>query len=227
MRASETSVVTAAPRITYVVRVDRRTGKLVRTPVVAGNPTPKAAPSSNTAPPSPQISALVEQASKTHNVDPLLVNSVIQVESNYNQYAVSPAGAQGLMQLMPGTAKMLGVSNIFDAKENIEAGVRYLKSLQDQFKDDRLALAAYNAGPNAVEKYKWVPPYQETQNYVREVGRRYEEARQNQKPEPKKEVKPPAPEPPMAAVTEPLEGKHPKLEQYVDSDGKLFLRTSE
>ncbi len=82
------------------------------------------------------------------------------------------------MQLTPPTARMLGVNNSFDPGENIEAGVKYLKSLQDLYKDDRLALAAYNAGPGAVDKYKWIPPYPETQKYVENVGKRYDAARQ-------------------------------------------------
>jgi len=218
MRASESSPVStaASPRITFVVRADRKTGKLIRTPVSS---VPTALISSK---PSAGISALVDQASKKNQVDPALVHSVIQVESNYNQYAVSPAGAQGLMQLMPQTAKMLGVNNSFDAKENIEAGVRYLKSLQNQFKDDRLALAAYNAGPNAVERYRWVPPYQETQKYVEEVGKRY--AAQRTVP------KPPTPEPAMAAAAlqppQPGEERYRKLEQFVDQDGRLHLKTA-
>ena len=116
---------------------------------------------------------MVEKAARDNNVDPLLVHSVIQVESNYNPYAVSPKGAEGLMQLMPPTARELGVSNSFDPRQNIEAGVRYLKYLQDLYKDDRLALAAYNAGPGAVDKYKWIPPYPETQDYVNRVGQQY------------------------------------------------------
>ena len=193
MRASEPSVVsTPAPqRITFVVRADPRTGKLVRTAVTA---TP--AKSASGARPSIAISALVNDAARTNDVDPLLVHSVIQVESNYNQFAVSPVGAEGLMQLMPQTARMLGVNNSFDAKENIEAGVKYLKSLQDQFKDDRLALAAYNAGPNAVEHYKWVPPFKETQKYVEEVGKRYGEARQAEAVQ-KKTVEAALPKPPL------------------------------
>ena len=157
-----------------VVRVDPRSGKLVR---IAALPVPAAAPKVRVLTPARrQISTLVEQVARTHSVDPLLVDSVIQVESNYNPHAVSSKGAQGLMQLMPSTARMLGVTNPFDPQQNIEAGVRYLKQLKDQFGDDRLALAAYNAGPAAVDKYKWVPPYAETQNYVAEIGRRYGDA---------------------------------------------------
>ena len=126
---------------------------------------------------SKDLNAIVEKAARAHNVDPLLVHSVIKVESNYNANAVSNKGAQGLMQLTPSTARMLGVSNSFDPAQNIEAGVKYLKYLKDLYKDDRLALAAYNAGPGAVDKYKRIPPYAETQNYVYQVGKRYGEAR--------------------------------------------------
>jgi hypothetical protein len=219
MRASEPISVSAPgpQRITFVVRADPRTGKLVRTavpskPIVGTKPTPA-------------ISTLVDDAARANHVDPLLVHSVIQVESNYNQYAVSPVGAEGLMQLMPQTARMLGVNNSFDAKENIEAGVRYLKSLQDQFKDDRLALAAYNAGPNAVERYKWVPPFKETQKYVEDVGKRYGEARKAEAVEKTKSLpSPPVPDGQMMAAQE---ERHPKLEQFVDQDGRLHLRTAE
>src|SRR5262249_1975615 len=110
---------------------------------------------------------------------------------------------------------------------NIEAGVRYLKQLQDQYKDDRLALAAYNAGPSSVEKYKFIPPYRETQDYVQEVDRRYKAARQAADAaaavvsvtEPKNEQQPAAGKP-----VDLLE--HPKLEQFVDENGRLHLRTA-
>jgi Transglycosylase SLT domain len=223
MRASEPISVSAPgpERITFVVRVDRRTGKLVRT-AVPSKPVV-------TSKPSPAISTLVDDAARANHVDPLLVHSVIQVESNYNQYAVSPVGAEGLMQLMPQTARMLGVNNSFDAKENIEAGVRYLKSLQDQFKDDRLALAAYNAGPNAVERYKWVPPFKETQKYVEDVGKRYGEARKADAVEKTKSLTRSVPAPPVpdGQMMAAQEERHPKLEQFVDQDGRLHLRTEE
>ena len=123
------------------------------------------------------LNAIVDKAARAHDVDPLLVHSMIKVESNYNVHAVSNKGAEGLMQLTPSTARMLGVSNSFDPQQNIEAGVKYLKYLKDLYKDERLALAAYNAGPGAVDKYKWIPPYAETENYVYQVGKRYGEAR--------------------------------------------------
>src|SRR5579862_8659819 len=139
----------AFPGAVSVVRVDARTGRLVRSIVVQ----PRSA-SQLAAGTSPQVRAMVEETAKNLEVSPLLVDSVIQVESNYNPYAVSPKGAQGLMQLMPATARRFGVTNSFDAKQNIEGGVRYLKFLQDTFKDDRLAIAAYNAGEGAVTKYR-------------------------------------------------------------------------
>ncbi len=123
------------------------------------------------------VRGLVAEAAKSFDVNPLLVDSVIQVESNYNPFAVSPKGAQGLMQLMPGTAQRFGVTDSFDPKQNIEAGVRYLKFLQDTFQDDRLAIAAYNAGEKAVAKYKDVPPYPETVSYVAKVGKKYGQAK--------------------------------------------------
>jgi len=154
-------------RAVWVVKVDTRSGKLVRTLV---------------APPKPagadqDMRGLVAEAAKNFDVNPLLVDSVIQVESNYNPFAVSPKGAQGLMQLMPGTAQRFGVTDSFDPKQNIEAGVRYLKFLQNTFQDDRLAIAAYNAGEKAVARYKDVPPYAETVSYVAKVGKKYGQAK--------------------------------------------------
>ena len=96
-------------------------------------------------------------------------------ESSFKSHAISPKGARGLMQLMPGTAIRYGVTNIFDPRQNIEGGARYLRFLLDRFDGDvRLALAGYNAGEGAVEKYGWnIPPYAETQEYVRRISRRY------------------------------------------------------
>ena len=98
-------------------------------------------------------------------------------ESAYNAAAVSPVGAGGVMQLMPATARYIGVSNVFDARENVFGGVRYLRTLLDTFHGDLdLTLAAYNAGPGAVQKYNGVPPYRETREYVRRVRASYEAA---------------------------------------------------
>ena len=121
-----------------------------------------------------EIQRLVSSACEKHNVDPRLVMAVIQQESGFNQNAISKTGAQGLMQLMPSTAKSLGVKNAFNPQENIEGGVKYLKGLLDRFNGNKiLALAAYNAGPNAVKKHNGIPPYKETQNYVKNILRNY------------------------------------------------------
>ncbi len=112
---------------------------------------------------------LIEAASARHGLDAALLKAVVQAESGFNENAVSPAGAQGLMQLMPSTASALGVADPFDPAQSIDAGARYLKQQLDRFGDVTLALAAYNAGPNAVAKYRGVPPFRETQNYVTRV----------------------------------------------------------
>jgi soluble lytic murein transglycosylase-like protein len=115
---------------------------------------------------------LIEEASALHGVDKNLIAAVIAAESNGNPRAVSPKGAKGLMQLMDTTAADMGVSAPFSPKANITGGTKYLKSLLDKFNgDEQLALASYNAGPAAVERYGTVPPYQETENYVASVMR--------------------------------------------------------
>lgn len=113
----------------------------------------------------------VNRIAKKYAVDPALVRAVIHAESAFNAKAISSKGAQGLMQLMPGTASDLGVKNAMDAGQNIEGGVKYLAFLLDEFEGDiKLATAAYNAGPNAVKKYNGIPPYSETKVYVERVG---------------------------------------------------------
>jgi hypothetical protein len=112
----------------------------------------------------------VQEAAQLHQVSPDLVKSIIAVESEFDQWAVSSKGARGLMQLMPATARRLGVADSFDARQNIFAGTQYLRAMLDQFGGDvDLALAAYNAGPGAVVRYGGVPPYRETRGYVQKV----------------------------------------------------------
>jgi soluble lytic murein transglycosylase-like protein len=126
--------------------------------------------------------SMIEQNAAVHGVSPHLVRAVIQQESGFNPRAVSHKGAMGLMQLMPATATELGVNDPYDPSENIRAGVAYLKGLLVRFKDDvKLALAAYNAGPTAVLKYKDVPPYRETRDYVSRITNNIDAA-----PKPKK-----------------------------------------
>jgi soluble lytic murein transglycosylase-like protein len=118
---------------------------------------------------------IIAQASAAHGVDPLLVRAVIQVESNYKPRARSPKGAMGLMQLMPATAAVLAVSDPYDPDQNVRGGTAYLARLLDRYGGDlALALAAYNAGPEAVDRHGGVPPYAETREYVRRVLRLYD-----------------------------------------------------
>jgi soluble lytic murein transglycosylase-like protein len=123
----------------------------------------------------PQVDGYLIDSGTRNGVDPLLLYSVMHQESSFKSHAVSPKGARGLMQLMPGTAIRFGVTNIFDPRQNIEGGARYLRFLNDRFNGElSLVLAGYNAGEGAVEKYGWrVPPYAETQEYVRRISRRY------------------------------------------------------
>lgn len=114
----------------------------------------------------------IEAAAALHHLDPNLVKAVIKAESDFDRWAVSSKGAQGLMQLWPPTARRFGVSDPFDARQNIFAGTQYLRILLDMFQGDlSLALAGYNAGENAVRRYGGIPPYRETRNYVRKVHR--------------------------------------------------------
>ncbi len=146
---------------------------------------PSRSRASNSAPPDPQeaaveasntqdLKSIVNGASARNQVDADFIASVIRAESANNPRAVSPKGAQGLMQLMPQTASMLGVKNSFDAAENVDGGVRYLRDLLLLYNNDMIkALAAYNAGPQRVQQYKGVPPYRETHAYVARVIKDY------------------------------------------------------
>ena len=117
-----------------------------------------------------EIDRFINEAAARHHVDPNLVRALVKVESNFNPHAVSSKGAMGLMQLMPATARMYDVANPFDAAQNVDAGVRHLKGLLDDFGGDvTLSLAAYNAGQGAVKRSGGIPPYTETRNYVKRI----------------------------------------------------------
>jgi len=199
--------------MTSVIRSDPRTGRLVRSVVVTAKsmagrqvaenvvaprviPPADAGAAGESAPAAANLQEAVDRIAGRHGLPPELLHSVIQVESNYNPNAVSPKGALGIMQLIPATARRFGVTDVFDPVENIEGGARYLQYLLGLFDGDYpLALAAYNAGENAVAKYGNVPPYPETQTYLRLVAKRLGEAqkvsaakakeRKEAKPEPK------------------------------------------
>ena len=122
-----------------------------------------------------EVDGYITESAQRNKIDPLLLYSIMHQESSFKRRAISPKGARGLMQLMPGTAARFGVSNIFDPKQNIEGGARYVSFLLNRFNGDlSLTLAGYNAGEGAVDKYGWrIPPYAETQEYVRRISRRY------------------------------------------------------
>ncbi len=207
-----------AAKAVPVARIDPRSGQQVKTiklatvTIASREMKPQAAAVSDS-----NMKGYVEEAAQKYDVSPALIDSVIQVESNYNPLAISPKGAEGLMQLMPATARRFGVQNTFDPRDNIHGGVKYLKFLQETFKDDRLAIAAYNAGEGAVSKYNNVPPYPETQNYVEQVGKRYGKAKAAQAKA--KAVSE------QAKIETPAEPKYAPVRQYVDSGGRIHLTT--
>jgi soluble lytic murein transglycosylase-like protein len=194
-----------------LVRSTVVTARVVRETVIAPKPVglePPAEPEAVERTPPATFREAVDRIAERNKLPPQLVHSVIKVESNYNPNAISSKGAQGLMQLIPSTARRFGVSNIFNPVENVEGGARYLRYLLELYKGDyQLALAAYNAGEGAVARHGGVPPYPETVNYLQQVRKRLVEA-QKQK---KLEVKP---EP--AKVT-----GQPKIVEVVEPDGKV------
>ena len=153
--------------------VDIPTAEIDHFEAVPGNPTPSPEPQPAASTTHPfDLNETVKAASGTYKLDPDLVTSVIRAESGFNVRAVSPKGAQGLMQLMPQTASQLGVHNAFDPQANVEAGTRYLSELLERYDFDLVkALAAYNAGPQRVEQYGGVPPYFETKAYIARIVR--------------------------------------------------------
>jgi soluble lytic murein transglycosylase-like protein len=219
----------APPRqMTSVVRTDVRTGRLVRTVAVAPRVIAPAVlapadPSRQTPAPAAattaaNLSEAVEQVASQNALPSSLVHSVIQVESNYNPWAISSKGALGLMQLIPSTARRFGVKDAFNPLENLKGGARYLRYLLDLYgeKNYHLALAAYNAGEGAVARYGGVPPYAETRNYLVLVGQALEIARKSAPA-----AKPKAAEPAHQTVeVKPVE-VHNRIEEIVESDGRV------
>jgi len=140
----------------------------------ASIPAPSESSKSGSAKAAPPLNQVVNIASAEYHLDPDLVNSVIHAESGFNSHAVSPKGARGLMQLMPGTASHLGVNDVFDPQSNVTGGSRYLRELLERYNFDLVkALAAYNAGPERVEQYRGVPPFRETRAYVARIVHEY------------------------------------------------------
>ena len=198
----------AAPNdITTVVRANAKTGKLVRSTVVQIQPVADE-----------NLNSMIDRISAEQGIEAPLVHSVIMAESNYSATALSPKGAQGMMQLIPSTAKRFGVADAFDPQDNIQGGVRYLKFLLDYYQGDYpKAIAAYNAGEKAVDKYKGIPPFAETRNYVSQVSKNLKSERERQKLAAKPAAPPPAP-------TTTTETYRPILAS-LGSDGRVYYRT--
>lgn len=195
-----------ATHITTTVHADFKSGKLVRASSVPALVVQSMPPES--------MNSLIDRIAREEGVETPLVHSVIRTESNYNPAARSPKGAQGMMQLIPSTAKRFGVINAFDVTENIQGGVRYLRFLLNYYHDDYVkAIAAYNAGEGAVDRYKGIPPYAETQNYVLRVAKNLKAARAVKTAELKK-----------LAVVEPVATAPPILASP-GIDGRLYYRT--
>src|ERR1700733_4206795 len=199
--------------VASVVRADPRTGRLVRSYIRAGSRSKTASAGSG------QFTQTVERIARQNQVSPQLIHSVIQVESNYDPYAVSPKGALGLMQLIPSTARRFGVSDVFDPADNIQGGARYLKYLLELYKGDNTrALAAYNAGEGAVSRYGGVPPFPETRNYVTRVRKRLEEnAGRNETTKPASAVQQSEDKPAEAGPAE----VYNRIREVTDADGRV------
>ncbi|NDJ09724.1 MAG: lytic transglycosylase domain-containing protein [Acidobacteriia bacterium] len=194
------------PKVMTIVRADH-SGRLVRSMRVQATE-----PEMATA----ELIRLIDSIAVEHGVEDSLVHSVIRAESNYNARAVSPKGAMGMMQLIPATARRFGVNNPFDVRENVHGGVRYLRFLLDYYKDNYpRAIAAYNAGEGAVDRYHGIPPYVETQNYVFRVANNLKAARARHKAAPE-----------AALPAQRLENEaHQAIRALVGVDGKVYYRT--
>jgi soluble lytic murein transglycosylase-like protein len=155
------------------------------------------------------LTDVINGAGERHQIDPDFINSVIRAESGFHQSAVSKKGAQGLMQLMPGTASHLGVTNAFDAKSNVEGGTTYLRQLLEKYNFDvPKALAAYNAGPARVDKYRGVPPYYETQAYISRIIRDFNRRKIAENPALAKKAKSPARSAPSSSQSKTAAAQH-------------------
>jgi soluble lytic murein transglycosylase-like protein len=163
------SLATTLARIDELVGVPQQTAPAQTAPATGAPTFQQALTNASAGSGSTPFAAEIQRAAAANGIDPSLLTAVIQQESGFDPNATSAAGAEGLMQLMPQTAAGLGVTNPYDPVQSIDAGARYLKGQLDRFGSPALALAAYNAGPVAVERYRGVPPYPETQNYVNEV----------------------------------------------------------
>jgi soluble lytic murein transglycosylase-like protein len=214
--------------VTSTVSVDKRSGRLVRRMVIPeriiqAKLVPSIAIGEAVGSPvrlpagSEPVNEVVDEIAAQYGVDPLLVHAVIYCESAYNRLAVSPKGAEGLMQLIPDTARRMGVRNSFDSRQNIEGGIKYLAELQARFSDLRLVLAAYNAGEAAVDRYGGIPPYAETQEYVYKVGKRFGDLRRMAQRKPGK--------PAVREVARAAEPEYRPVESFVDGEGRLHMRT--
>ena len=216
--------------VTIVVRPDLQTGKLIRATVVEAKPV-TAMPASvheplvAAAPVSVggDIVEMIDRIAAQYEVEAPLVHSVIRAESNYNAMAISNKGALGMMQLIPSTARRFGVQNPFDPRQNVEGGVRYLRFLLNYFSGDYpKAIAAYNAGENAVDRYRGIPPYPETRNYVYQVAKNLKAARQAQEAKLAKAAAPPTPVP---AGDGKSEETYNHIRASVSEDGVVSYRT--